>query len=106
MGLFDFFKKDDKKNLVKGLERSREGIFAKLARAITGKSRIDDEVLEELEEVLITSDVGVETTVKIIQHRGSEARQFKSKATVNAIRLIYHCNYCDQNRKRTGLSQA
>ena len=67
MALFGLFKKDKKQDLVKGLERSREGIFSKLARLVSGRSRVDDEVLEELEEILITSDVGVETTMKIIQ---------------------------------------
>jgi fused signal recognition particle receptor len=67
MGLFGLFKKDKKQGLVKGLERSREGLYSKLARLISGKSRVDDEVLEELEEILISSDVGVDTTIKIIQ---------------------------------------
>lgn len=68
MGLFDFF--SNRKNrdaLVKGMERTREGVFSKIARLITGKTRIDDAMLDELEEVLISSDVGVETTIKIIE---------------------------------------
>lgn len=67
MALFGLFKKNRKEGLVKGLERSREGIYSKLARLISGKSRVDDEVLEELEEILISSDVGVDTTIKIIE---------------------------------------
>lgn len=67
MGLFDFFSKDKKETLDKGLEKSKESIFGKLTKALVGKTTIDDEVLDELEEILITSDVGVETTLKIIE---------------------------------------
>ncbi len=66
MGLFDFFTKDKKEALDKGLEKTKENIFSKLNRALVGKSKIDDDVLDNLEEILITSDVGVETTLKII----------------------------------------
>lgn len=67
MGIFGFFSKDKKEDLNKGLEKTRESVFSKLSRAIVGKTKVDDEVLDNLEEVLITSDVGVETTLKIIQ---------------------------------------
>ena len=72
MGIFDIFKKKDEapeqiENLESGLEKSREGIFSKLSRAVAGKSSVDDQVLDSLEEALITSDVGVETTLKIIE---------------------------------------
>lgn len=67
MGLFSFFTKDKKENLDKGLEKTREGIFTKITKAIAGKSKIDDEFLDELEGILITSDVGVTTTLKIIK---------------------------------------
>ncbi|MDD3108517.1 MAG: signal recognition particle-docking protein FtsY [Alistipes sp.] len=68
MGLFNLFsKKENKADLDKGLERTKQGVFAKLARAVAGKSKVDDEVLDNLEEVLITSDVGVETTLRIIR---------------------------------------
>ena len=78
MALFNFFsKKDNKKDLDKGLEKTKQGVFSKLARAVAGKSKVDDEVLDDLEEVLITSDVGVETTVKII--RRIEERVAKDK---------------------------
>ncbi len=67
MGFFSkFFTKEKKETLDKGLERTKEGVFTKITRAIAGKSKIDDEVLDKLEEVFITSDVGVETTLKII----------------------------------------
>lgn len=67
MGIFNIFSKEKKESLDKGLEKSKENFFGKLGRAVAGKSKVDDEVLDELEEVLITSDVGVETTVKIIE---------------------------------------
>ena len=71
MGIFGLFNKKNKETLDKGLEKTKESIFGKLTRAVAGKSKIDDDVLDNLEEVLITSDVGVETTLKII-HRIEE----------------------------------
>ena len=71
MGLFGLFSSKKKETLDKGLEKTKESVFGKLARAVAGKSTVDDDVLDDLEEVLITSDVGVETTVKII-HRIEE----------------------------------
>lgn len=67
MALFKFFSKEKKETLDKGLEKTKQSFFTKLARSVVGKSRVDDEVLDNLEEVLITSDVGVETTLKIIE---------------------------------------
>jgi fused signal recognition particle receptor len=67
MGLFDFFSKEKKDTLDKGLEKSKTSIFDKISKAIVGKSKVDEEVLDELEEILISSDVGVETTIKIIK---------------------------------------
>jgi len=67
MGFFSFFSKEKKEKLDKGLEKTKESVFSKLARVVVGKSKVDDEVLDNLEEVLITSDVGVQTTVKIIE---------------------------------------
>jgi len=66
MGIFSFFSKEKKESLDKGLEKTKENVFSKLTKAIVGKSVVDDEVLDNLEEVLITSDVGVGTTLKII----------------------------------------
>lgn len=66
MGFFSFFSKDKKKELDQVLEKSKESFFSKLAKTIVGKSKVDDEVLDRLEELLVTSDVGVETTLKII----------------------------------------
>ena len=67
MALFKFFSKDKKETLDKGLEKTKQSFFSKIARTVVGKSKVDDEVLDDLEEVLITSDVGVETTLKIIE---------------------------------------
>ncbi len=67
MALFGLFGKGKKENLEKGLEKTKESVFKKLARVVVGKSKVDDEVLDNLEEVLISSDVGVETTIRIIQ---------------------------------------
>ena len=66
MGIFSFFSKDKKDTLDKGLTKTKEGFLSKLTRAVAGKSKIDDSILDELQEVFITSDVGVETTLKII----------------------------------------
>ena len=66
MGIFNFFSKDKKETLDQGLSKTKESVFSKISRAVAGKSKVDDEVLDNLEEVLITSDVGVETTLRII----------------------------------------
>ena len=66
MGLFGLFNKNKKETLDKGLEKTKESVFGKLARAVAGKSKVDDDVLDDLEEVLVTSDVGVDTTLKVI----------------------------------------
>ena len=67
MGLFGIFNKKKKETLDKGLERTQQSFFSKITKAVAGKSKVDDDVLDNLEEVLITSDVGVETTLKIIE---------------------------------------
>lgn len=66
MGIFNFFSKDKKETLDKGLSKTKEGFFTKVAHAIAGKSTIDDDFLDELEEIFISSDVGIDTTLKII----------------------------------------
>ncbi len=66
MGIFDFFKKEKKETLDRGLQKTKEGVFSKLKRAFAGRRTIDDDFLDELEEIFISSDVGVETTLKII----------------------------------------
>ncbi len=84
MGLFS---PNKKKNLDKGLEKTKESVFKKLSRAVVGKSRVDDEVLDNLEEVLITSDVGVDTTLRIIERIESRVSKdkFLNTSELNAI---------------------
>jgi fused signal recognition particle receptor len=67
MGIFNFFSKDKKESLDKGLEKTKQSFLSKLTRTVVGKSKVDGDVLDNLEEVLITSDVGVETTLKIVE---------------------------------------
>ncbi|MBK7175550.1 MAG: signal recognition particle-docking protein FtsY [Bacteroidales bacterium] len=67
MGIFSFFSKEKKEILDKGLEKTRTSVFSRISKAIIGKSKVDDEVLDNLEEILVTSDVGVETTLRIIE---------------------------------------
>lgn len=87
MALFGLFSKEKKETLNKGLEKTKESVFKKLSRAVAGKSKVDDEVLDNLEEVLITSDVGVETTLKIIER--IEARVQNDKYFgVNELNVI------------------
>jgi fused signal recognition particle receptor len=88
MGLFGFFsKKENKENLDQGLAKTKEGFFQKIARAVAGKSAVDAEVLDSLEEALITSDVGVETTIKIIKRIEDRVAKDKyvSTAELNTI---------------------
>lgn len=77
MGIFGFFSKEKKESLDQGLQKTSESIFSKLSKAVVGKSQVDEEVLDQLEEILITSDVGVDTTIKVI--RRIEARVAKDK---------------------------
>ncbi len=81
MGLFSFFSKDKKEDLDKGLEKTRQSVFTKLSKAVIGKSKVDDEVLDELEEILVTSDVGVHTTLKIIERVESRVSRDKYLGT-------------------------
>ena len=99
MGLFGLFSSKKKETLDKGLEKTKESVFGKLARIVAGKSTVDDDVLDDLEEVLITSDVGVETTVKII-HRIEErvARdKYVSTAELNKILREEIANLLEEN---------
>jgi fused signal recognition particle receptor len=77
MGIFGFFSKEKKESLDQGLQKTSDSIFSKLSKAVVGKSKVDEEVLDELEEVLISADLGVETTIKIIQR--IEARVARDK---------------------------
>ena len=66
MGIFSFFSKDKKEILDSGLEKTKKSVFSKISKAIIGKSKVDEEVLDNLEQILVESDVGVETTIRII----------------------------------------
>jgi fused signal recognition particle receptor len=87
MGIFSFFSKDKKESLDQGLAKTKESFFSKITKAIVGKSTVDAEVLDNLEEILITSDVGVNTTIKIIERIEARVAQDKyvSTADLNAI---------------------
>ena len=88
MGIFDFFSKQKKENLDKGLEKTKDSFLGKIARAVVGKSRVDDEVLDNLEEILITSDVGVETTLKIIEKIEARVKRDKDLGTDELNRIL------------------
>lgn len=87
MGIFGFSSRNGKDSLNKGLEKTKESLMSKISRAVIGKSKIDDDVLDNLEEVLITSDVGVETTLRIIERIQSRVSKDKYLNTneLNAI---------------------
>ena len=88
MGIFSFFSREKKEVLDQGLSKTKESVFGKIARAIAGKSEIDDEVLDNLEEVLVTSDVGVETTLKIIDRVQKRAARDKFMNTKELNNLL------------------
>ena len=90
MGLFDFFKKKetDEGQLKEGLTKSKESVFDKIARAVAGKSKVDDDVLDDLEEVLISSDVGVETTLKIIKRIEERVARDKYVTTSELTQIL------------------
>lgn len=88
MGFFNFFSKEKKETLDKGLEKTKQGLFDKLKRAVAGRSKIDDDFLDNLEEVFITSDVGVETTLKIINRLQKRAARDKYVSTSELNTLL------------------
>ena len=88
MALFGFFNKQHKEDLDKGLEKTKEGFFSKLTKAVAGKSKIDEEVLDNLEEALISSDVGLQTTIKIIKRIEERAAHDKFVTTSEMNKLI------------------
>ncbi len=88
MGFFSFFTKERKETLNKGLETTKTSFFSKLTKSIAGKSKIDDEVLDNLEEILVTSDVGVETTLKIIDRIQKRVSKDKYLGTSELNRLL------------------
>lgn len=81
MGLLNFFSKDKKETLDKGLSKTKESVFNKITHAVVGKSKVDDDVLDDLEEILITSDVGVETTLDIIKRIEERVKRDKYVGT-------------------------
>src|SRR5688500_19923011 len=88
MALFGLFSKEKKESLDKGLEKSKDSFFSKLGKAIVGKSTVDEEVLDNLEEVLVTSDVGVETTLKIIERIQERVARDKYMTTADLDRIL------------------
>lgn len=88
MGLFSFFSKEKKESLDKGLEKSKTNLFSRLARAVVGKSVVDDEVLDELEEILVSSDVGVNTTLRIIERIQNRVARDKFINTSELNRIL------------------
>lgn len=88
MGFFNFFSKEKKETLDKGLEKTKQGLFDKLKRAVAGRSKIDDDFLDNLEEVFITSDVGVETTLKILDRLQKRAARDKYVSTSELNTLL------------------
>ena len=90
MGLFSFLskKKEQKEDLDKGLEKTKTSVFSRISHAIAGKSKVDDEVLDQLEEILITSDVGVDTTLKIIERIEERVARDKYVGTDELNRIL------------------
>ncbi len=88
MAFFGLFSKEKKETLDKGLEKTKQSFFSKIARTIVGKSKVDDEVLDNLEEILITSDVGVETTLKIIERIEDRVAKDKFLGTSELNRVL------------------
>jgi fused signal recognition particle receptor len=88
VGIFSFFSKEKKETLNEGVAKTKESLFAKIAKAVVGKSTIDDDVLDNLEEVLITSDVGVDTTLKIIKRIQARVALDKYVGTDQLYRLL------------------
>lgn len=88
MGIFNLFSKEKKQSLDKGLEKTKQSFLSKLTRAVVGKSTIDDQVLDELEEILITSDVGVDTTLKIIRRIQDRVAKDKYLTTAELNKIL------------------
>lgn len=88
MGLFSFFSKEKKETLDKGLEKTKSGFFDKIARAVAGRDTVDDEVLDNLEEVLVTSDVGVDTTLRIISRIEERVARDKYVGTAELNKIL------------------
>ena len=105
MAFFGLYPKEKKESLDKGVEKTKESLFQKLARAVAGKSKVDAEVLDNLEEVLITSDVGVETTLKIIKRIEDRVARDKLMNT-NELNVILKEEIAALDRKSTRLNSS
>ena len=88
MGIFSIFSREKKESLDKGLDKTRQSVFSRISRAIAGKSKVDDEVLDNLEEILVTSDVGVETTLRIIERIQARVSRDKFLGTEELNRIL------------------
>jgi len=106
MGLFGLFNKEKKQALDEGLSKTKESLFGKLKRAVVGKSKVDDEVLDQLEDILISSDVGVATTVKVIQRIEERASRDKyvSSDELNSILKEEIASLLSENKSNDGYS--
>ena len=90
MALFNIFSREKKENLYKGLSKTKENVFTKLSKAIVGKSKVDEDVLDELEEILISSDVGTETSFRIIER---VEKRVKKDKYLNSNALYYDADW-------------
>jgi len=106
MALFGLFRKEEKEILDRGLVKTRENVFSRLTRAVAGKSKIDDEVLDNLEEVLVSSDVGVDTTLRIIERVSKRVARDKYVGTseLNAILREEIAGLLEENSKTQNIS--
>jgi fused signal recognition particle receptor len=108
MALFGFSRKQEKEILDRGLVRTRENVFARLTRAVAGKSKIDDDVLDNLEEVLVSSDVGVDTTLRIIERvtKRVERDKYVNTSELSAILRDEIAGLLEENRSsQDGIEQ-
>lgn len=103
MGFFDFFTREKKEKLDEGLSKTRESVFNRISKAIVGKTKVDEEVLDNLEEILISSDVGVETTLRIIERIEQRAARDKYLGTSELNRILKEeiAALLDENTKGT-----
>lgn len=106
MGFFSFFSREKKETLDNGLQKTKQSVFEKIKRAVVGKDKVDDDVLDNLEEVLVTSDVGVETTVRIIERIQERVARDKYVGTdeLNHVLKDEICQLLAENNSDTQIS--
>lgn len=106
MGFFSFFSREKKETLNNGLQKTKQSVFEKIKRAVVGKDKVDDDVLDNLEEVLVTSDVGVETTVRIIERIQERVARDKYVGTdeLNHVLKDEICQLLAENNSDTQIS--